>query len=87
MTWCCFAKSSSHFGIVHVFLTALFSISWRNGGISKLFAFLFIAQTRPMYYNKHRNRFFPRKSDPHGVSFARLGEKRKNGGKRKRFLC
>ncbi|ABO67650.1 hypothetical protein CW755_13175 [Geobacillus thermodenitrificans] len=26
-----------------------------------LFAFLFIAQNQPMYYNKHRTRFFPRK--------------------------
>ncbi|KYD35084.1 hypothetical protein B4114_2010 [Geobacillus stearothermophilus] len=76
MRWCCFAKSSSHFGIVHVFLTALFSISWRNGGISKLFAFLFIVQTRPMYYNKHRNRFFP-----HEASSAFRSEQTGSRGK------
>ncbi|TLS31958.1 hypothetical protein FDK15_15025 [Geobacillus thermoleovorans] len=58
------------------FLTALFSISWRNGGISKLFAFLFIAQTRPMYYNKHRNRFFP-----HEASSALRSEQTGSRGK------
>lgn len=74
LRWCCFAKSSSHFGIVHVFLTALFSISWRNGGISKLFAFLFIVQTRPMYYNKHRNRFSHTKRHQRFVLSRRVRE-------------